>query len=400
MPKFAYTAVGPDGQMVKGVEDAVTASLAERAVSARDLELKTLEEKKTFFTLKMRKKVPRRELMHFSRQLAVFVRAGINILEAIDTIAEETVNKPFKDALTGLSEALRAGDTFSGAIGQQPEAFPPFYLGIVRSAELTGNLDMVLEQVAEYIERDVEARRKIRSALTYPAVILVMSGVTVVVLTAFVLPRFETFFANLHAKLPLSTRILLNTSNFLGQWWYLFLGGFVALGLGIFVGLRTENGKVLRDRTIIRLPVMGDIARHAILERFCRILGSMVRAGVPLPEAMIVSAEGTNNEVYRRGLAEARQAMLRGEGLAQPLAATGLFPAAARQMIRVGEETGSLDQQLQTAAIYYDRELDFKIKRFTDLFEPAVIIMMGLVVGFVAVALVSAMYGIFNQVQV
>jgi type IV pilus assembly protein PilC len=401
MPKFAYVATRPDGSTVKGVEEALSSSLAQTALISRDMDPISVVEKKSVMQFEItKKKVPRKELMHFSRQLAVFVRAGIPILDAMDVIAEGTVNKLFKKSLEEIIEALKAGDTFAGAAAAHPEAFPPFYLGILRSAELTGNLDAVLDQLSDYIERDLEAKRKITSALVYPGVVMVMSVFTVVILTAFVLPRFEKFFSGLHAQLPLPTRILLNTSHFLTTWWFLFAGLFALVVIGTMVALRTERGRNARDRLLLRMPVVGDLWIHALLERFCRILSSMVGAGVPLPEAMRVTADATNNAVYKRGLMTAREAMVRGEGLARPLAATHLFPPAANQMFRVGEDTGTLDEQLHTAAVYFDRELDYKIKRFTNLFEPAVIVVMGVVVGFVAIALVSAMYGIFRQVNV
>ncbi|MGD9798160.1 MAG: type II secretion system F family protein, partial [Acidimicrobiia bacterium] len=204
----------------------------------------------------------------------------------------------------------------------------------------------------------------------------------------------------LDADLPLPTRMLISAADFMGEWWWVITGSIVGAVVFVLVSMRTDWGKTQRDRVLLGLPVLGDVVRHAILERFCRILSSMVAAGVPLPDALAVTSEATNNRVYRRGLSNAREAMLRGEGLAEPLAATGLFPGAARQMFRVGEDTGSLDQQLETAAVYFDRELDYKITRFTGLFEPAIIVAVGLVVGFVAIALVSAMYGIFNQVEV
>jgi type IV pilus assembly protein PilC len=167
----------------------------------------------------------------------------------------------------------------------------------------------------------------------------------------------------------------------------------------VVAGLRTDRGRNIRDTMLLKAPVIGDLVQHSILERFCRILASMVSAGVPLPDALTTTSNATNNYVFRSRLRLALDAMLRGEGLAAPLAATGLFPAAARQMFTVGESTGSLDEQLGIAATYFDRELDYKLKRFTDLFEPAVLIGVGLVVGFVAIALVSAMYGIFRQVH-
>jgi type IV pilus assembly protein PilC len=173
----------------------------------------------------------------------------------------------------------------------------------------------------------------------------------------------------------------------------------VAVPVGIGVAIRTDRGRYVWHRTLLRTPVLGDVIQHALLERFCRVLGSLMEAGVTLTDAMRVTMQAVSNVVFQRGLSDARQAMMRGEGLARPLADTGLFPAAARQMFRVGEATGTLDQQLMGAAEYFDRELDYKIKRFTSIFEPATLIFVGLVVGFVAIALVSAMYGIFRQVH-
>jgi type IV pilus assembly protein PilC len=220
-----------------------------------------------------------------------------------------------------------------------------------------------------------------------------MSGVTVLVLSVFVLPKFKVFFKSLNAKLPLVTRMLLAMTGFMTAWWFVIAGAMIGLVVGGVATYRSPRGRARLDAVALKLPVAGDLLQHAILERICRILSSMMRAGVSLPEAMSVTADATNNAVYRRGLGRIREEMLEGQGLAAPLARTGLFPGAAQQMFRVGEETGTLDQQLQTAATYYDRELDYKIKRFTALFEPAV-------VGFVAVALVSAMYGIYKQVKV
>jgi type IV pilus assembly protein PilC len=401
MPKFTYTAIDLDGATRSGVAVARSSGAAHLALRERGFQPLNLVEKKSFLQFEItRKRVPRKDLMHFSRQLGVFVKAGIPIIDALEVIAEETSQKLFKKALFGLIEALQAGDTFAAAAAAHPEAFPTYYVGILNSAELTGNLDLVLDQLADYIERDTEARSKVTSALVYPAIVMAMSAFTVVVLTAFVLPRFQTFFASLHAKLPLPTRMLLDVAGFFATWWFTIVAlaaGLVAAGMATF---RSKQGRAQLDALILRLPLAGDLLQHALLERICRILASMMRAGVSLPEAMTVTADATNNAVYRRGLTSIREEMLEGQGLAGPLARTGLFPGAARQMFRVGEETGTLDQQLQTAAVYYDRELDYKIKRFTSMFEPAVIIVMGAVVGFVAVALLSAMYGIYHQVKV
>jgi type IV pilus assembly protein PilC len=399
--KFRYSGVEPSGKRVSGTEEAQTRGAAHLALLDRGYESVQVSEKKNVLQFEITKKrVARKDLMHFSRQLAVFVKAGIPIMEALEVIAEETTDKILKPAILDMNERLQSGDTFASAAAAHPETFPDYYLGILGSAELTGTLDVVLEQLADYIERDVEARSKITGAMIYPAVVMVMAIVTVIILAVFVLPRFKTFFESFHAKLPLPTRMMLSATNFISSWWVLLVAGLLLVVAGFIALRRSDKGRAWLDSVILRMPVLGDLVQAAIMERVCRILSSMVRAGVSLPEAMSVTAEASNNAIYKQGLRDVREQMMEGQGLSEPVARSGLFPGAARQMFRVGEETGTLDDQLNLAAAYYNREVDIRLKRFTGLFEPAVIIFMGLIVGFVAVALVSAMYGIYHQVHV
>jgi type IV pilus assembly protein PilC len=401
MSRFRFDALDAAGSKVSGVELAMSSGAAHLALLERGFQPLELSEKKSILKMEVtKKKVPRKEIMHFSRQLGVFMKAGIPIMEALEVIEEETTEKLMKKILHEMIEDLRAGDTFAAAARSHPEAFPNFYVGILESAELTGNLDTVLNQLAEYIERDVEARSTLTSAMIYPAVTLVMSIVVVIVLAVFVMPRFVVFFKSLDAKLPLPTRMLLAATSLFGHWWFVLIGGLIVLIVGFISMRRSPHGRMILDGIILKLPVLGGLVQAAVLERICRVLSSMIRAGVDLPQAMAVTADASNNSVYRRGLGQIREEMMEGQGLAVPLARTRLFPGAAQQMFRVGEETGTLDLQLETAALYYHRELEVRVKHFTSLFEPAVIIVMGVVVGFVAVALISAMYGIYSQVKV
>jgi type IV pilus assembly protein PilC len=400
MARYRYSALDATGAKVSGVELATSSGAAHLALLERGFQPFQVTEKSSILKFQItKKKVPRKDVMHFSRQLGVFVKAGIPIMEALEVIAEETPDKVMQAILRDMIEALQSGDTFASAAGAHPEAFPTYYVGILDSAELTGNLDSVLNQLADYIERDVDARSKLTSALIYPAVVLAMSVVTVVILAAFVLPRFQVFFTSLNAKLPLPTRIMLSMSTFVTHWWYALFAGVAMIIAAFMTARHSPRGRARLDAVVLKLPILGELVQTAVLERVCRVLASMVKAGVALPEAMAVTADSANNAVYHRGLDAVRAQMMQGQGLAGPLARTGLFPGAARQMFRVGEETGTLDDQLQTSAEYYRRELDEKVKRFTSLFEPAVIVIMGVVVGFVAVALVSAMYGIYRQVK-
>ncbi len=401
MPKFAWTVEGRDGVVAKGVEQFESLTAARTALLDRDVEVLEVVEKRSIAQFELTKaKVKRAELMHLSRQLGAFIRAGIPILDAIQAIGEEADSKPVQRLMENIHEDLRSGETLSDSVNRHPDVFPDYYRGILRSAELTGQLDTVLDRLSKYLERDLEAKRKIKSAMIYPAVVAGMSSVTIIVLAVFVLPKFKDFFSSLDAKLPLPTRMLLWMTDFVGAWWWAMVAAVLLVVLVSAITFRTRRGRRFRDALLLRLPAIGDTLKYAIVERFCRVFASMVSAGVPLPEAMRVAASSLNNRVYQDALAEARAAMLEGQGLAGPISRTGLFPGTASQMMRVGEDTGSLDTQLEVAAGFYESELDYKIKRLTTLFEPAVILVMGGIVGFVAIALVSAMYGIFRQVQV
>jgi type IV pilus assembly protein PilC len=401
MDKYRYSATDETGKKVTGTEEAPSPGAVHLALMERGYQTIEVSEKKSVLQFEVTKKlVPRKDVMHFSRQLSVFVRAGVPIMEALDVIAEETPDKLLQRTLRDMIERVQAGDTFASAAAAHPEAFPNYYVGMLSSAELTGNLDVVLDQLGDYLERDIEARSKITGALIYPAVVAVMAVAVVVILATFVMPKFVVFFKSFNAQLPLPTRMLLGVSNFVSNWWFAILGVIVLAVVGVIALRRSRAGKSWLDSMVLKLPLLGDLVRTAVIERTCRILSSMLKAGVALPDAMRVTAESANNSVYREGLSHVRDEMMEGQGLAEPLGRTGLFPGAARQMFRVGEETGTLDAQLATASNFYERELDVKLRRFTGLFEPAVIIFMGVIVGFVAVALVSAMYGIYHQVKI
>jgi type IV pilus assembly protein PilC len=401
LTSYRYSALDEAGKKVSGTEAAASTGAAHLALIERGLQPLEVSAKNSILKFEITKKmVPRQDVMNFTRQLAVFMKAGIPIMEALEVIVEETQSKLLRKVILELIDSLRAGDTFATAAAAHPEAFPNFYVGILESAELTGNLDQVLNQLADYIERDQKARSKITAALIYPAVVACMSVVTVLVLTVFVLPRFTVFFKSLHAKLPFITLMMMDASSFILHWWYAELAFLIIIVVGYIAMRRSDRGRAQLDGLLLKLPVVGELTQTAILERVCRILSSMLKAGVDLPRSMAVTADSANNAVYHKALEGVREAMMEGQGLAGPIARTGLFPGAARQMFRVGEETGTLDQQLDVAAEYYNRELETKLERATALFEPAIIIFMGVVVGFVAVALISAMYGIYNQVKV
>lgn len=400
MPKFAYAAVDVAGQNVEGVAKAATIGEARAGLIAQNLFPVRLEEKRGLLDIEITsEKLKKRELMHFTRQLAVFVRAGIPITNALEVIGDEAEDKVLRRVISDLVDRLRHGATFAAAVEEHPEAFPAYYRGILASAELTGNLDTTLDDLSGYLQRELDTRQKVTSALTYPMVVVVLAIMTVGILAIYVLPQFKPLFEELDADLPLPTRMLLFVADLFTVLWYIPASALLLLLAFNSFLFFTESGRALKDRMMLRLPAVGGIVEYAVLERFCRILSSMLKAGVPLPDAMRVTIDATNNTVFVGPLEDARTAMLEGAGFSRPLAETGLFPGAARQMFKVGEETGTLDAQLKAASEYFDSELGQRITRFTNLFEPAMIIFVGVIVGFVAMALVSAMYGVLGETR-
>lgn len=400
MAKFAYSAIDATGAEIEGTTKADTIGTARSMLVEKNLFPIRIEEARGMFDFELTKeKAKKKNLMNFTRQLSVFVKAGIPITDALTTIGDESTDVAIRRAITGMVDDLRNGGLLSTAASQYPQVFPNYYIGILQAAELTGRLDESLDSLAGYLNREMETRSKVVGALAYPLVVMALAVVTVMILAGYVLPQFKPLFEELNADLPLPTRMMLFVARFFTDLWYITaicsLIFFAVLGFLMF----HPSGKEIWQRMSLKIPVIGGIIEYAILERFCSVLHTMLQAGVAVPSAMATTTEAVSNIVYREQLDIARQQMLEGAGFTQPLIETELFPGAAKQMFKVGEETGTLDQQLAVAAEYFNRELEYRIKTFTTLFEPVMIIFVGVIVGFVAIALVSAMYGVLNGVQ-
>src|SRR4051812_23738299 len=258
MPKYAYKATTLDGRSSSGVVKADARDDAEIALYEREMRDITVTEKKTFLQMELSgPRVKRAELMHLSRQLGAFINAGLPILDAVHSIAVESDNSSVRRMMNDIEDGLRAGERFSDCLDRHAKVFPEFYRGIVRSAELTGELDEVLKRLALYLERDLEARRKIKSATIYPTAVAIMSVITIIVLAAYVLPKFKVFFESLDAKLPLPTRMLLAVTDFLTNWWWMLALVFVGVVLAIVAALRTQRGRYAKDKLLLAIPVLG-----------------------------------------------------------------------------------------------------------------------------------------------
>lgn len=347
-----------------------------------------------------RSRVPARVLLDTTRQLAAFCEAGISILDALVMIGDATRNPAMKHALLTIAEDIRDGETLPQAAQAHTAVFPDYYIAMLEAAERTGNLPSTFDTLAGYLERDTASRRAVKSALSYPVILVVLGFVAVLVLSTIVLPKFVDFFQDLDVELPLATRLLLQTTAFVGSWWWAILGSVAVISLAVMLYARTETGGRRIDHLKLRMPIVGSLLRDIALERFSRVLSNLSGAGVPLVDALRLSSSAIGNRHYAASVVATRDGVLRGQGLAEPMRNTGAFPPEIVQVLGVGERTGRLTEQLDHAARFYAREVDYRLKNLTALLEPIALLIVGGAVGFVAVALVSAMYGIYSSTTV
>jgi len=324
---------------------------------------------------------------------------GVPITDAIKLLHDSSGSGAFRAALEDISEDLDAGESFSTAIQHHPSVFDQLYVDMVRAAEYSGTLDSVLAQIAMYLQRQDTAVKKLRSAMIYPAIILTLAIVVCTVLIAFVLPNFVAMFREFKATLPLPTRILLEIGSFAQTWRLEIVGGVFIVIVGSLLFMYSRPGKIFWDYAVVRLPVLGGIVTYSIVERFTRTLSTMLRAGIPISQTFDVAIASAGNIRYRRGLESVKRRMITGDGFSEPLAATGLFQPMTIRMIRVGEETGTLDSSLEQIADFLSEEMDYKVRNMIALMEPALIIAVGAAVGFVAVSVILPMYGLLRAVH-
>jgi type IV pilus assembly protein PilC len=344
-------------------------------------------------------KVKTSDLTLFSRQLSTFIRVGVPITDAIKLLQDASGSGAFRAALQDISEDLDAGESLSTAMAHHPSVFDQLYIDMIRAAEYSGTLDRVLAQVASYLQRQDTALKKLRSAMIYPAIILLLAMVVCTVLIVFVLPNFVPMFKEFGAKLPVPTQIMLWVGTFAGTYRFQIVAAIFAVILVLLLFFNSPPGRIFWQYAVIKVPVIGPIVAFGIIERFTRTLATMLRAGIPISQTFDVAIASAGNIRFVRGLASVKQRMLTGDGFSDPLEETGLFAPMMIRMIKVGEETGTLDNSLEQIADFLSEEMDYKVRNMISLMEPALVIAVGGAVGFVAVSVILPMYGLISQIK-
>ena len=395
MQLFKWQAQTAGGEAVNGTMQATTSKDVRVALTARDLHVSSITSKGGWRSmLTLEKKVKPQEIMIFCRQLATFVSVGVPVTTGLTTIAEQTADKQLSKACLDMVAEIQRGGRLSDTIRAHPLVFPTIVGDMVHAAEASGDLEGVLRQAAHAIDREASARQKIKAAMIYPAIICSLAIVLTIAIVVFVLPEFRGLYTSLGVKLPGMVSVLLGISDFVRNDALFLLAGTVLFFVGVASWQRSESGRVFRDHFLLKLPAIAPMVRAAVVERFCRTLADLLAAGVPIGQTFSVVIDTTSNRVYRKAIQSVMASMGTGEGIYGPLKATGLFPPIVVQMVRVGEETGSLDRHLSETASMAGEDLDYRIKKMTSVIEPVLIIFVGLMVGFVAVTMVSTIYSL------
>jgi len=401
--EFQYVAYTEDKRLVKGKLSATNEEAAINLLSYGGYQTVSLKEIVPFFNLqKMAARFSRvkpREIIMFSRQLALLLESGTDIVTSLELLQSQVTNHTLKVVLGEVASDIRGGSSLSAALGKHPRAFPELYSRTLAAGEQAGNLEVVLRQMAEYLERGATTEKKIKNALTYPVIVAIVAFVVITVLITFVLPAFTGLYRSLGADLPMTTQLLISLSEFLIDYGVYLLLGIVALAVVAFFYIKTPTGKYQLDKLMLTVPVIGRINLLSELARCCRTISLLFKVGLPLPEVMSQAIHGTNNKVLVKALTEVQQELIRGEGLSKPMAKRNIFLPLMVQMVGVGEETGHLDTTLATVAQTYEVEADDRTTSAVGLIQPAITVIIGVVIAFIAISLVSAMYSIYGQVN-
>ena len=397
MPTFTYTARSFNGDlrtstMEAGSRDDVISQLRKQRLSVVKVNQET--------TKKIgRGAIKTRDVVIFTRQFSTMINSGLPLVQALTILAEQTDNKALAETTKKVVFDVESGNTVADALSKHPRAFTDLYVNMVAAGEAGGILDTILMRLATFLEKNDALVRKVKGAMIYPTVIMSVAGIAIIVLLLFVIPVFESMFASVGLPLPLPTRIVIGASRFLKSYWWV-IG---ALGIVLTFMLRkyyaSPSGKLVIDRLMLKMPVLGDVLRKSAVSRFTRTLGTLISSGVSILEGLEITAKTAGNRVIQDAIMQSRASIAGGDTIAQPLQKSKVFPPMVISMISVGEQTGGLDEMLSKIADFYDEEVDAAVSNLLSLLEPIMIVFLGVVVGGMVVAMYLPIFDMINAVQ-
>ncbi|KAA0225571.1 MAG: Type II secretion system protein F [Fimbriimonadales bacterium] len=403
MPVFSYTFRDASGAIQKGTAEADSEELLRKRFEEQGFSILEVEMLRTRRTrARSTGKVKLTNLSLFCRQFSTMVDAGVSLVRCLDVLGQQTSDAKLRRIIADIGERVEGGESLSRAMQRHPRTFSNLFIGLVRAGEVGGVLEESLQRLSHFLEKDVELRRKIKSAVTYPVLVIIFALAIVIALVVFVVPEFIKLFRDLGMKyedFPTATKILIDTSNFITQRWWAILIGLVLFLLVWKAFVSTQFGRRVVDRIKLKIPVFGKLHHKICLARFSRTLGTLLTSGVPILQAMETVAGTVGNHIIADAVLESRARIREGDRIADPLEKSRQFPPMVTHMISVGEESGSLDYMLQKIADFYEGEIEATLASLTSALEPVLIVALGVIVGFIAIAVLGPMLKVIEQLQ-
>jgi type IV pilus assembly protein PilC len=400
MPYFAYNAIDPSGKTVKGTMEADNEALVLSKLRENSMQVVEIRPgaKPGAFTIGKVKMKPK-ALVIFSRQFATMIDAGIPILRCLEILLSQTKDPALKPALEAVSQDVKAGMALNEALAKHPNCFSKLYVNMIRAAELGGILDIILDRLSGFLEYEAEVTGKIKSAMMYPVLVLVFSQLMLFVLFSFVLPKFKEIFTGMNAEMPTITKFLFGIGDFMSSSWWVILLAIAGVFIGLKIWGQTPKGRYQLDYFKLKFPIVGELTLKMSVARFCRTFGTLINSGVPIMRSLEIVGETLNNAVLAGAIDSTRISIREGNKLSVPLATSGFFPSMVTHMIDVGEESGRLSDMMIKIGDFYDQEVESTVKGLTSMIEPLLIMFLGVVVGFIAVSVMTPIFSIVNSVK-
>ncbi len=400
MPQFSYTALDAAGRTIKSTMEAENEALVLAKLRERSMQIVEIKEGGRAAGMSFgQKKVKPKSLVVFSRQFATMIDAGIPILRCLEILSTQTKDPAMIGALQGITQDVKGGMALNESLVKFPKVFSKLYVNMVRAAELGGILDVILDRLAGFLEYEAEVRAKIKGAMMYPVLVIFFSMIMLMVLFSFVLPKFKEIFDGMDVELPALTAGLFAIGTFMQSFWWTI----VLFNVGLFVAYkmwsRTPKGGYQLDFFKLKIPMVGELILKMSVARFCRTFGTLINSGVPIMRSLEIVGETLDNRVLAGAIEQTRASVREGNKLSVPLAASGFFPTMVTHMIDVGEESGRLSDMLVKVGDFYDSEVEATVKGLTSMIEPLLIIFLGVVVGFIAISVMTPIFSIVNSVS-
>jgi type IV pilus assembly protein PilC len=400
MAKFQWEAAARGGEVKRGVMEAVDETAVANRLRAEQLSPRKIKKQSSALNITIGSGVTPKELQVFTRQLATMVDAGLPLVQCLDILAGQTDNKIFATHLYQIKASVEQGSTFSDALRKHPKIFDDLYVNLVAAGEVGGILDTILNRLATYIEKSVKLKSAVKSALVYPIGVLVVAIGVIAVMLVKVIPTFENMYKEFEgAKLPGPTKFVIKLSDGFIAGWYWWVSILLAVVGLLMLGLRTNRGREILDRVLLRMPIIGGVLRKIVVARFTRTLGTLLASGVPILDALDICAKTSGNREVAKAILHARSRISEGQDMAGPLGETRVFPSMVTQMIGVGEQTGAMDQMLQKVADFYEDEVDTAVAAMTSLIEPIMMAFLGIVVGGLIVAMYLPVFDLASNID-